>query len=174
MDMDWDMQDAIFGPPQAKKSWVRAPYREIFWLSCGFEPHIGNREHTTFGPSVFAVCLLAPYRGLQRSWGPFRAPSGKAALDASCPARRGRVDCGVAPGGSSSSPLSPDPFAPVGSTYSACWKCARLDPRALPVSRALQREAFQRGAPAPIMPERNPVPPMLSILFTSSCSRQRN
>ena len=139
----------------------------------GFEPHIGKtfwlgrvrapyREHSTFGPSVFAVCLLAPYRGLQRSWGPFRAPSGKAALDASCPARHGRgcprVDCGVSPGGSSLPrpvPSLPGSFCSrrfyllrlrgnvPASTLSCPSGVSRSSARSLPRAR--------RGAPAPIM-----------------------
>ena len=62
------------GPPQAKKSWVRAPYREKFlvsWVRAPYRegegtrrfrfafirPFSGTREQTAFFFSLWCVCL---------------------------------------------------------------------------------------------------------------------
>ena len=66
------MQDAIFGPPQAKKSWVRAPYRENGFLLARSLPFASS-----------------PISGIQRP-SPFGPPSANAARRVLPRARRGR------------------------------------------------------------------------------------
>ena len=83
----------ILGPPQAKKSWVRAPYREFLLVFARavfafcLEPHIGNSEALAFWPSFRErrSTRLAP----RSSW---TAPTL------------------ASPGGSPSSPLPAPPF----------------------------------------------------------------
>ena len=87
----------ILGPPQAKKSWVRAPYREFLLVFARavfafcLEPHIGNFR----GPRLLALLPRTP-------------------LDASCPALVvDGADFGVSWRVSLVSLPAPHPFAPV-------------------------------------------------------------